>query len=95
MANQNFLSKETGEEALYKSFRDSKPRTLIHNYHDRAKKKKWLTVGYFETAPRDWPSSSKELVECAKFTSEGDAHLYANVLARRPDAREWWAVVVR
>jgi len=83
------------ESALYDAFLANSPLTMIKNYRKADSKAKWVTVGYYETEPRDWPSRSKEMVECAKFTAEGDAHLYANILARRPGARTLWAVVVR
>jgi len=83
------------ENKLYESFKNNGPVTRLSNYRQSGSKAKWITVGYFEKEPRDNPGRSKEMVECARFTAEGDAHLYANILARRPHAKYWYAVVVR
>ena len=83
------------EHGLYDALKDSPLRTELRNYHQAGSKRKWVSVGYFVQEPRHSPSSSNEMVEVAKFTHEGDAHLYANLLARRPDAIAWWAVAVR
>ena len=83
------------ENAIYDAICNTEPLTRLENYRQPGGKRKWIAVGYFVTEPRDLPRTSKEFVEVARFTGEGDAHLYANVLARRPDARTWWAVVVR
>jgi len=65
----------------------------IANYYNH--KRKWVTVGFFKSEPRDWPSKSRELVEVAKFVALGDAFLYANDLATRPEANFWYRIVIR
>ena len=70
----------------------SEAKCDIKNYRNGGK---WITVGYFTEEPRENPRKSKAMIECAKFASMGDAWMHANLLARRPNAEWWWAVVVR
>ena len=80
------------ENEAYQAITATPPLCDIQN---RTTEKKWKTVGYFTAEPHDNPATSKSMIEAAKFTGYGDAWMYANYLARRPNAEWWWAVVVR
>jgi len=81
------------ETEAYQAVTETPAKCEIRNH---AGSKKWYTVGYFTAEPRENPKTAKEnFVECARFIGQGDAHMYANMLARRPNSQWFWAVVIR
>ena len=73
----------------------------LRDHRKAGAKRKWHNVVLFEREPRDWPGTSNECIELARFTHPGDAYIYASNLVKviREDRlnlyHSAWAVVIR